>query len=240
MLTPMLVLAGDIAPTVSYIGPSTVSPGDTVYVYGTNFDQHTFIGLDGNYGTAIQPTSINLISPTSLSFTVPSLGIGSHTLAVAEKAGPWPLSNSVNMTVVAARQAPTISTISPSTASVGTKVFVYGTNFMEHTYAYLDGPTGLTLDTTYVSPTTLRFTIPSTVSLGQHKLFVNEKVNGWPTSNYVLLNVVNNTSVEPVPVINPVAPLPIADNNQARIRELQVLLTQLLQQLISLLQAQQR
>jgi hypothetical protein len=97
------------APTVSYITPSSAMVGATVTVYGANFDTATFIGFDGAYGTAIQPSSITLISPTELSFAVPSsLGVGAHTLAVAEKAGPWNLSSPVTLNVVASASTPPI------------------------------------------------------------------------------------------------------------------------------------
>jgi hypothetical protein len=44
-----------------------------------------------------------MISPSTLSFVVPaSLSLGTHSLAVAQKAGPWPLSSPVTFTVVAA------------------------------------------------------------------------------------------------------------------------------------------
>jgi len=101
ILSMSVTMAGSQAPTVSYIGPTPVAVGGTVYVYGTNFDQNTFVGLDGVNGSAIQPSSITLISPTSLSFVLPStVGVGTHTLGVAEKAGPWSLSNSVPLSVV--------------------------------------------------------------------------------------------------------------------------------------------
>ncbi len=87
------------APTVSYINPTSAGVGATVNVFGTNFDSATFVGLDGAYGTAIQPSSITLISPTQLSFVLPSLSAGNHTIAVAEKAGPWNLSSSVTLNV---------------------------------------------------------------------------------------------------------------------------------------------
>jgi hypothetical protein len=98
------------APTVSYLSPTSAPVGSTVYVYGTNFDSATFVGLDGIYGTAIQPSAITVVSPTELSFVVPSsLSIGAHTLAAAEKAGSWPLSSWITLNVVETPQAPTAS-----------------------------------------------------------------------------------------------------------------------------------
>ncbi len=106
------------APTVSYINPTSASVGATVYVYGTNFNNATFVGLDGAYGTAIQPSSMTIISPNALSFVVPSsLAVGTHSLGVAEKAGPWNLSSPVTLNVVAAQ-----GTLTPSDSFVSFNV----------------------------------------------------------------------------------------------------------------------
>ncbi|MDO8664000.1 MAG: Ser-Thr-rich GPI-anchored membrane family protein [Candidatus Liptonbacteria bacterium] len=101
------------APTVYYINPTSASVGATVHVYGTNFDNATFIGIDGASGTSVQPTTITLISPNELSFVVPSLSAGIHTIGVAEKAGPWNLSNPVTLKVISVSQ-PSITVLSPN------------------------------------------------------------------------------------------------------------------------------
>ena len=107
------------APTVSYINPTSAAVGTTVNVFGANFDNATFIGLDGAYGTAIQPSSITLISPNQLSFVLPSLSAGSHTVAVAEKAGPWNLSNPVTLTITGATASASLDVTSMSFSTGG-------------------------------------------------------------------------------------------------------------------------
>ena len=111
------------APTVSYITPNSASVGTTVYVYGTNFDSATFIGLDGTYGTTIQPS---FISSNELSFVVPSsLIVGAHSIGVAEKAGQWDLSSPVTLTVTA---APAIDSFNVNGYSQVTDGYVYVSN----------------------------------------------------------------------------------------------------------------
>ena len=86
-------------------------------MYGANFNKNTFIGLDGPYGTSIQPNAITLVSPTALVFIVPQLSIGTHTLAVSEKAGPWDLSSPVSLNVVSTEK-PVADTSKPLPADI--------------------------------------------------------------------------------------------------------------------------
>ena len=161
------------APTVSYVGPKTASVGDTIYVYGTNYNQNTFVYLNGDYGPVV---TTKYISPTSLSFVIPSnASVGTHSVFVNEKGSSFPTGSPVSLSIIATPQAPVISYISPSSATAGTTVHVYGYNFNQYTFAFLGGNYGPTLTTTYISPTAIRFVIPSNVSVGIHKLFVNEK-----------------------------------------------------------------
>ncbi len=85
-------------PTISRLSPSTVQNGTTVYLYGTNFDQNTFVAIDGTYGLAITPT---LISSTELSFVIPNTYTAgtTHTVQVGEKGGGVSLSNTLVFTV---------------------------------------------------------------------------------------------------------------------------------------------
>ncbi len=101
------------APTIYRIEPASAQVGTTVYVYGSNFNNATFVGIDGASGTAIQPTDINLISSSKLSFVVPSLSIGSHTIGVAEKAGPYDLSSPLSLNIISEKQT-TINNINTS------------------------------------------------------------------------------------------------------------------------------
>jgi len=112
------------APTISYVSPTSAKVGDTVYVYGTNFNNATFIGIDGGSGVAQpSPSSVTIFSPNKLSFVVPWLSVGAHTIAVAEKAGPWNLGSPTKLNVISTQQTqPTYTSPTPTTTIVPTTV----------------------------------------------------------------------------------------------------------------------
>lgn len=224
------VVATPQAPTISYIGPTTAQAGDTVYVYGANFNTATFLAFYNN-NTVLDTT---YLSPTKLSFVVPSsLGTGEHTLGVAEKAGPWNLGSAAKLTVGSIPQAPTISYVSPSSVKIGETVYVYGANFNTATFIGVDGGKGPVVYATYISPTKLRFVVPSSFSAGTHSLAVAEKAGSWDLSSSVNINILSKDQI--LPVTTPVTP---SNNNEEQIKQLQTLLMKLIQQLIELLQKQ--
>lgn len=97
------------APTIASISLTSAKVGDTVYVYGSNFNGgNTYLTIDGG---AAYPT-FSFISGTSMSFVVPALGAGAHTVAVSEKGGSFGLSSPVTFTVIA-----------PSTQVPATQIF---------------------------------------------------------------------------------------------------------------------
>ncbi len=105
-------------PSISYIKPTSAAVGDTVTVYGANFEKYLFVVLDadnGNSGLIIYPTSSSTnalrldfstvpSASTTLSFVItPSVTIGSHTVRIGaegERAYSF-LTNSVPLNVVA-------------------------------------------------------------------------------------------------------------------------------------------
>ncbi len=68
--------------TILYIAPASASVGDTVYVYGSNFDQYSYVYFDGIYGPDATTT---IISSGELSFIVPQLSSGSHMLWITDR-----------------------------------------------------------------------------------------------------------------------------------------------------------
>lgn len=97
------------SPTITSISPSSV-PIDSTYdatmvrVYGANFDQDSYISLDGG-GITINPDSQSI---SGLIFHVPtSTIVGVHTLQVGERNSSLPLSNSVSLTLTVTPKAAT-------------------------------------------------------------------------------------------------------------------------------------
>jgi hypothetical protein len=85
------------APTISYISPTSVKTGETVYVYGNNFNSYTFVVLDSS-GVLVPNTTV--LGSQTLYFNVPSnTSGGTHSVQVAEKGSSYPASNAVKLYV---------------------------------------------------------------------------------------------------------------------------------------------
>jgi PKD repeat protein len=128
------------APTITSISPTSAAAGSTVSVFGTNFDQYTFVALDGSYGQAITPS---LVSPTELTFVIPTnTAAGTHTVQVSEKAGSFPLSNAVYLTVTSGctSNCPVSFTASPTYGAA--PLGVQFTSNTPGTVNFGDGTTG--------------------------------------------------------------------------------------------------
>jgi peptidoglycan hydrolase-like protein with peptidoglycan-binding domain len=93
-----------VKPTISSLDVSTAKAGDTVKVSGSNFASPMNVSiLPTISGSLISQFTANVISPTSLSFVVPSLssnvGTGAHTIQVVDlKSGQ--ISNSLTFSIL--------------------------------------------------------------------------------------------------------------------------------------------
>ncbi len=201
--SPMFASA-QVIPTVSYIGPSTAGVGDRVFVYGSNFDSETIVVFNGINGTYILQPSIAVVDPTSLSFLIPSsLRVGNHTLAVTQRMSQWGLSSSVNLKIISKPQAPFVSSVSPSTVSAGDIMYIYGNDFDSSTNVSINGVSIQNAFITVTSPTSLYFTVPSTVSPGRNALAVVAKAGSWDLSPSVNFTVVENSQTPAIAITSP-------------------------------------
>ncbi|MEK7088633.1 MAG: peptidoglycan-binding protein [Patescibacteria group bacterium] len=96
----IVALTTQITTTTPFITPNgnsgSVKIGDTVYIYGQNFDKSSLVEIDG-----IQTIAASIYSNTQLSFVVPSnLSVGNHSIRVRQIAG-YPSINSASLTIVA-------------------------------------------------------------------------------------------------------------------------------------------
>ncbi|MFA6519831.1 MAG: hypothetical protein WCT41_03365 [Candidatus Paceibacterota bacterium] len=179
-----------LAPTISYITPTSVVVGGTVYVHGANFNSSTYVAFDGDFGKVIYPDNAPASGTGVFSFTVPSTNVGAHTIQVNEKGATFPSSSAVTLNVVA---APTLSYINPTSVRAGGTVWVYGANFNSSTYIAFDGDFGQVIypDNAPASGTgVFSFTVPANASVGSHSVQVNEKGATFPSSSAVTLSVV--------------------------------------------------
>ena len=96
-----ITVTNSTSPTISYLIPTTVTPGGTVIVHGSKFNKNSRIVLDGGYRTIIPYLKTN----TSLSFIVPSdIKTGSHFIRIGF--GGMSLGNRASFTVVSPNLTP--------------------------------------------------------------------------------------------------------------------------------------
>ena len=186
-------------PTVTNTSVTNVASagGTSVTLTGTNFTPVTgatpYIYVDGTVSVGTGTDSDSIATPaatiaanagftsTSLTFTMPAVSTGAHTIYVGTAAG---YSAGTSVTAVA---APTItSTPSPSPVR-GQTVTVGGTNFdgagAVWTFA------GATVTPSPLSATSATYTIPATATLGNNNLVVTT-AGGSATATF---NVVKGT-----------------------------------------------
>ncbi|PIR46395.1 MAG: hypothetical protein COV08_00485 [Candidatus Vogelbacteria bacterium CG10_big_fil_rev_8_21_14_0_10_49_38] len=84
---------------MNYINSTPANVGATVWVYGTNFNENTYVTLDGT-NIPIWPNNAPARGTGVLSFNIPSgVSSGTYTVQVGEKGSSFPLSNSVSLTI---------------------------------------------------------------------------------------------------------------------------------------------
>jgi hypothetical protein len=118
-------------PTLTSVAPSSGARGTSVNVTltGTNFTPASQVRLQGG---GLTQTNIVVVSPTQITATYNislSTTIGAHNTWIVTNAGS---SNMLTFAVTAAKSAPTLTSISPSTGSQGSSVPVTltGTGFV--------------------------------------------------------------------------------------------------------------
>jgi hypothetical protein len=120
-----------LAPIIQVVTPTSAAPGSTVTINGGTFDSSSYISIGnvpgGVNSRSITPNSVNS-NGMALSFIIPSdMGAGTFPIYVAEKGTNF-VSNSATLTVVVAKQSPTISSISPNQGTTAGTASIYGTN----------------------------------------------------------------------------------------------------------------
>ena len=138
-------------PVISSFSPTTAPVGASITVTGSNFTDATDVTLNG------ASTAFTVTSDTQLAFTVPS-GATSGPIAVATPDGTGSSSTPFNVAV-----APTISSFTPSSGTIGTRVSVSGAGFTTVTQVTLNGrSTGYSI----TSDTQLSFVVPAGATSG--------------------------------------------------------------------------
>ena len=171
---PFTVIAAGL-PTLTSVAPSSGARGTSVNVTltGTNFTPASQVRLQGG---GLTQSNIVVVSPTQITATYnisSSTTIGAHNTWIVTSAGS---SNMLTFAVTAAKSAPTLTSISPSTGSQGSSVPVTltGTGFVAPLTVNSSG-SGITVsNVSVVSSTqaTATFNIAANAGVGQHNVSV--------------------------------------------------------------------
>lgn len=189
------------APTLTAVSPTALyaGAGDTTFTLtGTNFNSSSVV-MAGT--TALTTTFVN---GTQLTAVVPAATlapVGTLSLSVSNPTPGGGASQAVSVTLK--QPAAKLSSLSPASALVGSPspvtVTISGSYFTSSDVVILNS---LVAPTTYVSATSLQFTISPQyfTSTGNLNIYVRDPISGF-NSNSLTFQVVN-----PVPVLNSISP----------------------------------
>jgi hypothetical protein len=139
---------------------------------------------DPTAGTFAATASTNVALGLQTATMLPSLQpliVGGFNLT---KGGQVPNSELFVPPPVQTPLVPTATAVSPSSASPGSVVVLQGSSFLPNSSISFDGQA---VPTTYLDETLLSFTIPTSASVGNHSLVVNDPAGG--ASGSVTMNV---------------------------------------------------
>ncbi len=204
---PLTVTAPPPPPVLTSLSPSTVIVGGaafTMTLNGTNFGPNPAVEININ-GTAIPTT---LVSSTQLTALIPAydiMAIGTVTVTVVNNA-PWgAVSNGLPLTITVVPQAPTITSLSPTSVTAGGPAFTLsaiGGGFFPSTT--LDW-NGVALATTYVSNMEVTAQVPASdvATAGTANVTAVTPAPGGGSSDVIPFGVY---APNPAPTLNSVNP----------------------------------
>jgi RHS repeat-associated protein len=156
------------APSITSLSATSDPVGTAITITGTNFGSPQGSGTVSFNGTGASVTSW---SATSIGVTVPSGATTGNVVVFASGVN----SNGLNFTVL---PTPTITTLSPTSGTVGTLITITGTNFGSP-----QGTSTVTFNGTTANPTSWSATsIVTPVPVGAHTGNVVVTVSGVPSS----------------------------------------------------------
>ncbi|MEP7274142.1 MAG: IPT/TIG domain-containing protein, partial [Acidobacteriota bacterium] len=195
-------------PTITSLNPGAVIVGTGAFnltVNGTNLFPNSVVQFNGG------PRATSFISATQLVASISAddvANIGTASVTVFTPAPGGGFSNSFNFGIIASPPgAPTISSLNPSSAGVGTPfaLTVNGANFATTSLVLVNGSTRAT---TFISGSQLvaQLTAADVASPANLSISVFTPAPGGGTSNSLVLSI--NATVNPVPTVlslNPVS-----------------------------------
>jgi hypothetical protein len=190
-------------PTITTLSPSSTTAGGvafTLTVNGTGFVTNSTVSFNGNTRATI------FVSAAQLTAAIPASDIataGNYNVTVTNPSPGGGTSTAVTFVVSATNPVPTITTLSPTSATAGGGAFtlaVNGTNFVNSSTVKFNGNTRAT---TFISATQLTAAIPASdiATGGTFNVTVTNPTPGGGTSNSVAFTVNN-----PAPTITTISP----------------------------------
>ena len=147
------------APTFTSFAPATIAVGGSVVLTGTNFSTTAANNVVTFTGTAT-PGTVTAATATSLTVTVPA---GATTGKISVTFAGLTRASATNLTVVA---APTITTISRTTAAIGATIVITGTGFSTTAANNVVRIGAVAATVTAPTATSLTITVPATAVTG--------------------------------------------------------------------------
>ncbi len=186
----------NVTPTITSVSPASISAntsGMNVTVNGAGFNPASVVTFNGTTENTVY------VSPTQLVAALPAAALSSSgTFNVGVFNSGAGSSNTAAFTVTAASTTtPFITSVSPSQVTMGSgsaAITVMGSGFMSGSVISFAGSS---LATTYVSPTELTATVPSTLLTTSEYAPVSVTNPGVGVSNAVLFTVAGAASGTP-------------------------------------------
>ena len=192
-------------PTLSTVAPQLLyagSPDTVLTLTGTNFNSSSVVmaGTTRLATTFVSATQLTASAPAALLTPV-----GTLSVAVLNPAPGGGSSQTIPVTL--SQPSATLGSLSPSTVTAGSSMVtstLTGTYFTPTSLVYISNYPAAT--TTYISSTSIQFTIPPQSLISTGTLIVTVHDSAWPNniSNQLMLQVVN-----PVPVLSSISPVSI-------------------------------
>ncbi|MGE0126509.1 MAG: PKD domain-containing protein [Blastocatellales bacterium] len=205
--TGTITIAGNNpAPSLASISPNTAlinSGAFTLTANGSNFTPSSVVRWNG------QARTTNYVSGTQLTADIPSSDLTSAGTAQVTVFTPTPgggTSSAQTFTVTQPNPVPSISSLSPNTATEGGSGFtltVNGSGFVNGSVVRWDGQDRVT---TFQNSTQLKAQILASdiIGIGQASVTVFNPTPGGGVSNVLTFNITAGTS--PVPVLSSISP----------------------------------
>ena len=203
------VIGASSGPSISSVSPNVIAPGSgqtTITVNGAGFVIGAQVLWNGNF------LITNSNSATQLTASVSQAYLANPGTATVTVVNPnQATSNSITVVIGQPSSIPTLVSVSPTSATVGSATFnlvVTGTNFTANSAVQWNATL---LPTTYLSPTQLSASVNGTLLASAGSANVSVNTQGAGTSNTIAFPIVSNST----PAITSLSPSTVMPNSGA-------------------------